>query len=287
MSKWLALLLWVFAWPLQAAPVADDRGVSVALPHAPQRIVTMLPSLAETVCELGACERLVGVDNYADWPASVRRLPRIGGVEDANIERIVALKPDLVLLSATSGAIGRLEALGVPVFGIELKTMADVQRTLVKLGALLEQPGAAAIWARIVQGIEQAALSMPAALRGTTVYFEIAGGPYAASESSHVGELLSRLGARNIVPGHLGSVPKLNPEFVVRADPQVIMIAASDARPLAERPGWSRIRAVREGRVCAFSAAQSDVVVRPGPRLAEAAQVLAECLRRPGRERRP
>jgi len=205
-------------------------------------------------------------------------LPRVGGVEDPNIERIVALKPDVVLLSATSPAIARLESLGVHVFGIELKTLADVRRTLLKLAQLLEIPAADAIWRRIDAGVEQAARAMSPQLRGTTVYFEIASGPYAASESSHIGELLARLGAANIVPASLGSVPKLNPEFVVRADPQVIMIAAGEARPLAQRPGWNRIRAVRQGRVCALSPEQSDVVVRPGPRLAQAAQVLVRCL---------
>jgi iron complex transport system substrate-binding protein len=279
MRRWLLLLCVLAAWPAQAL-VLDDRGVAVDLPRPPQRIVTMLPSLAETVCELGACERLVGVDDYADWPAAVQRLPRVGGVADANIERIVALRPDLVLLSATSGAIGRLEALGLRVFGVELKTMADVQRTLVNVGALLGAPGADALWRRIDRGLAEAATAASAA-RGTTVYFEIASGPYAASESSHIGELLQRLGLANIVPARLGSVPKLNPEFVVRADPQVIFVAAGEARPLALRPGWNRIRAVRQGRVCALSPAQSDVVVRPGPRLAEAAQILVACVRRP------
>jgi iron complex transport system substrate-binding protein len=279
MKRWLLLLCVLAAWPAQAL-VLDDRGVAVDLARPPQRIVTMLPSLAETVCELGACERLVGVDDYADWPAAVQRLPRVGGVADANIERIVALRPDLVLLSATSGAIGRLEALGLPVFGVELKTMADVRRTLANVGALLGAPGADALWRRIDRGLADAAATASEA-RGTTVYFEIASGPYAASESSHIGELLQRLGLANIVPARLGSVPKLNPEFVVRADPQVIFIAAGEARPLALRPGWNRVRAVRQGRVCALSPAQSDVVVRPGPRLAEAAQILVACVRRP------
>lgn len=275
----IALWLCALAWPAHAATVVDDRGVTVTLPAAPQRVITMLPSLAETVCELGACARLVAVDSFSDWPDSVRRLPRVGGVADANIERIVALAPDLVLLSATSPAIGRLQALGVPVFGIELKTLADVQRSVHGIGRVLEVPGAPALWQRIEAGLAQAARALPAQARGTTVYFEVSAGPYAAGEASHIGELLARLGAVNIVPASLGSVPKLNPEFVVRADPQVIMLAAESDGPLAERPGWSRIRALREGRVCRFTPAESNVVSRPGPRVVEAAQILARCLR--------
>lgn len=275
----LALWLCVLAWPAHAVTVTDDRGVAVTLPAAPQRVITMLPSLAETVCELGACGRLVGVDSFADWPAPVRGLPRVGGVEDANVERIVALAPDLVLLSATSPAIGRLQALRVPVFGIELKTLADVRRSVHTIGQVLQVPSAPALWQRIEAGLAQAAQALPAQARGTTVYFEVSAGPYAAGEASHIGELLARLGAVNIVPASLGSVPKLNPEFVVRADPQVIMLAAESDGPLAERPGWNRIRAVREGRVCRLTPAESNVVSRPGPRLAEAALVLARCLR--------
>ena len=284
MKLWLALCCIVLAWPAQALQVTDDRGVAVRLARPPQRVVTLLPSLAETVCELGACDRLVGVDAYSNWPARVGRLPRVGDVEDANLERIVALKPDLVLLAASSQAIPRLERLGIPVFGVELKTVADVQRTLTQVGQVLQVPGAAAVWARIEAGIDRAARELPAGLRGTTVYFEVGSGPYAASASSHIGELLSRVGASNVVPGTLGSVPRLNPEFVVRADPQVIMLSYPDAQPVAQRPGWRRIRAVRDGRVCALTGAQADAVARPGPRLAEAAQVIVGCLRQRRRE---
>lgn len=276
--RWVALLLWSLCLHAQAAEVVDDRGVTVKLAQPPQRIVTLLPSLSETVCELGACGRLVGVDSYSNWPASIRGLPQVGGLDDVNIEQVVALKPDLVLLSATSRALARLEGLGIKVFGLELKTLVDVQRTLVKVGQVLSVPGADKVWLRMNAGIDEAARRLPAHLRGTTVYFEVDSGPYAASEISHIGEVLSRVGAANIVPGRLGSVPKLNPEFVVRADPQVIILADRSAPSLKSRPGWDRIRAVREGRICALTTAQGDVIVRPGPRMAEAARLLVDCL---------
>jgi len=282
-----ALLLWAWALACHAVQVVDDRGVAIDLPRPPQRVVTLLPSLTETVCELGACDRLVGVDNYSNWPAAVTRLPHVGGLDDANIERIVALKPDLVMLSASARALGRLESLGIPVMGLELKTLADVRRVLGKTGEVLGVAGAERVWERINAGVEAAARNLPQSLRGTSVYFEVSNGPYAASESSHIGEVLARVGAANVVPGRLGTVPKLNPEFVVRADPQVIMVAERDASTLPTRPGWSRIRAVREGRICAFTAAQGDIIVRPGPRLAESAQLMADCLQGRLRGRAP
>lgn len=283
MKSWLfALAFAACIAPLHAAAaqvqVVDDRGKTIELREPPRRIVTLLPSLTETVCELGACERLVGVDNFSNWPDRVLRLPHMGGLDDASIEQIVALKPDIVLLSATSRALGRLEGLGLRVMGLELKTLADVRRGLGKVGQLLDVPGAEQVWSRINEEVDAAARTLPKPLRGTTVYYEVGGG-YAASESSHIGEILSRVGGANVVPGHLGTVPKLNPEFVVRADPQVIMFSDRNLAELPTRPGWSRIRAVREGRLCAFTAAQGDVIVRPGPRLGESARLMVQCLK--------
>jgi iron complex transport system substrate-binding protein len=255
--------------------------VHVAAVAQPRRIVSLLPSLTETVCVLGHCDALVAVDDFSNWPASVRRLPHVGGLEDANVERIVALKPDLVLLTLSSRAGARLQALGIRVVAMEPKTIDDVHAAFEKIGELLGEGAAAKReWARVEQGIAQAANSVPASRKGERVYFEVDSGPYAAGEISHIGELLKRLGANNIVPASLGSVPKLNPEFIVRADPQVIMIAARDAPEMARRPGWDRISAIRGGRVCALESAQGDVVARPGPRLADAARILAQCLSR-------
>jgi iron complex transport system substrate-binding protein len=283
--KAMLLALCAIALQAHAVKVVDDRGVALELARPPQRIVTMLPSLAEIVCDMGACDRLVAVDDYANWPPQVRQLPRVGGLEDVNIEHIVALKPDLVLLASSSRAVGRLEALGIKVATLEPKTLADLRRVWAQLAQVLGIADGPARWQRLEAGVDGAARSLPAALRGTTVYFEVNSAPYAASEDSFIGELLTRIGVANVVPGKLGPFPKLNPEFVVRADPQVIMISDRDAPALKTRPGWARIRAVRDGRVCLFDAAQGDVLVRPGPRMAQAVQLMVDCLQKQGAAR--
>ncbi|MDP3759301.1 MAG: helical backbone metal receptor [Ramlibacter sp.] len=278
---WLVALC-AFASQAHGAGIVDDRGVALELPRAPQRIVAMLPSLTEMVCELGACDRLVGVDDFSNWPAQVRGLPRLGGLEDTNIERVVALKPDLVLLASSSRAVGRLEGLGIKVATLEPKSLADLRRAWAQLAQVLEVADGAARWQRLEAGVDAAARRLPPALRGTTVYFEVNSAPYAASEASFIGEMLARIGVVNVVPGGLGPFPKLNPEFVVRADPQVIMVSDHDARAIRTRPGWDHIRAVRDGRVCFFDAAQGDVLVRAGPRMGQAAQLMVDCLQRRG-----
>ena len=274
----LLALLWLGASAAQALQVTDDRGVTLNFAQAPQRIVSLLPSLAETVCELGHCARLVGVDRYSNYPASLQKLPQVGGGLDPNIEAIVALKPDVVLMAKSSRAGERLEALGLKVLALEPKTHADVQRVLLKLGQLLEVPDAQRVWRAMDAGVSAAAQSLPARLRGARVYFEVNQGPYAASEASFIGETLTRLGVTNIVPAKLGPFPKLNPEYIVRANPDLIMVGQDSADGLTQRPGWSSIRAVREHRVCVFPAEQANVLVRPGPRMAEAARLMAQCL---------
>jgi iron complex transport system substrate-binding protein len=270
------------ALPAAALQITDDRGVTVTLAASPRRIVTLLPSLTETVCELGECRRLVGVDRYSNFPATVQSLPKVGGGIDPNIEAVVALRPDVVLAATSSRGVERLEALGLKVLALEPRSSADAQRVMGKLGQLLEVPDAQRIWRAIDAGVAAAAQSIPPSARKTRVYFEVSRGPYAAGPSSFLGEMLQRLGVRNIVGPELGPFPRINPEFVVRADPDVIMIGERNAQGLAQRPGWAGMRAVREQRLCIFSEAESDILVRPGPRMAEAARLLARCIAEKG-----
>ena len=278
----LAALVVALAFTLstaaQALQVTDDRGVVVTLAQPPQRIVSLLPSLTETVCELGQCQRLVGVDRYSDYPPSVQKLPQVGGGLDPNIEGIVALKPDVVLMATSSRGADRLQSLGIKVVSLEPKSHADVKRVLEKVGLVLGVSDALRVWRVIDAGVLAAAQSLPASVKNTRVYFEVNRAPYAAGESSFIGETLMRLGAKNIVPASLGPFPKLNPEFVVRANPDVIMVGDRNFAGMEGRPGWSGIRALQLKHVCVFTPDQSDVLVRPGPRMAEGARVMARCL---------
>lgn len=262
-----------------AVTVTDDRGRVVSLAQAPQRVVSLLPSLTESVCALGQCARLVGVDKFSNWPLSVRALPRLGGLDDAPLEAIVALKPDLVLLAESARITPRLESLGIKVMALEPRKLADVQRVLAVLGRVFQTDTADKVWQSLDAGLSQAAAGLPAQARASRVYFEVSREPYAASEASFIGELLARVGLRNIVPGTLGPFPLLNPEFVVRADPDIVMVADTGAAELRQRPGWSQMQALRNKRLCTFSREQGDMLVRPGPRLAQAALLLVRCVR--------
>ena len=267
--------------PAAAAPitVVDDRGLVRTFEHAPQRIVSLVPSLTEAVCGLGACDRLVGTDRSSDWPVSVRALPKLGGLDDAQVERIVALKPDVVLAGKSARVTDRLEALGLVVVAVEAQSHADVRRSLATIAALLGTPDAGArAWAAIDGDLTAAAARVPQALRGERVYFEVAAAPYAAGAASFIGETLARLGLANVVPREFGPFPRLNPEFVVRSAPDIVIASNRALASMATRPGWQGLDALKRGRTCGIDVEHYDLVVRPGPRLGEAALVLADCL---------
>jgi iron complex transport system substrate-binding protein len=272
--------LWGLAPIAQALVLRDDRHVEVTIAQPPQRIVSLLPSLTETVCALGQCQKLVGVDRYSNWPESIAKLPRMGGGIDPNIESVVAAKPDLVLMATSARGAERLTALGLTVLALEPRSHADVQRVMRLVAQALDVPVSERerVWRHIDAAVNAAAQSIPTHAKGQRVYFEVSRAPYGASESSFIGETLQRLGARNVLPASLGPFPKINPEFVVRAQPDLIMVGDSNFADMTSRPGWQNMRAMRTQRVCHFKSEDSDVLVRAGPRMAEAARLMAKCL---------
>ena len=281
----IRMLMWCMVWcfissAAQAIVLRDDRHVDVTISKPPLRIVSLLPSLTETVCALGQCQRLVGVDRYSNWPDSIAKLPRMGGGIDPNIESVVALKPDLVLMATSARGAERLQALGLTVLALEPRTHADVQRVMHLVAQALDVPvqDSERVWRHIDAAVYAAAQSIPAHAKGVRVYFEVSRAPYGASESSFIGETLHRLGARNILPASLGPFPQVNPEFVVRAQPDLIMVGDSNFADMTTRPGWQNMQAMRAQRVCTFKPNESDVLVRAGPRMAEAARLMAKCI---------
>ena len=267
----------------QPFALRDDLKREVRFERRPLRLVTLLPSVTEIVCALGACERVVATDRYSNWPARVRTLPKAGGLDDASVELILSLRPDLVLLSRSQRITERLGDLGIQSFAMKTETYADIGRNIETLGRILAVSERASSLRRdIADEVARIAAASAAQRHGAapTVYFEVDRAPYAAGPDSFIGELLNRLGTRNIVTVSLGPFPKLNPEYVVRHDPDVIFVGGEESPRLAERPGWDQIRAVREHRLCSFAAEVNDTIFRPGPRVADGMRALAECLAR-------
>ncbi|OZA76560.1 helical backbone metal receptor [Polynucleobacter sp. 39-46-10] len=269
-----------FSLAVFAAPVSpvDDRGITVIFEKPPQRIISLLPSITESVCALGKCSALVGVDRFSNWPRSIQELPKLGGMGDINIERIVQLRPDVVLLEKASPVIARLNELGVKTFALDVKSMSDEKRALQKLDVILGISESPRVWNQIEKEIMRANKQLSVGNQDIRVYFEVNPAPFAAGSTSFIGEILTQIGLLNIIPKSLGPFPKINPEFVVQAKPDVILLTESTIADVQKRPGWSSIPAVSKNRICIFTGDQNDILVRPGPRMGEAALIISQCI---------
>lgn len=275
----LADLTSVSAQELAERTITDDRGKPISFASPPTRIVSLLPSLTETVCALGACDRLVGTDRFSNWPMHVSNLPKLGGLQDVQVERLYALNPDLVLLATSHRVIDRLESLGLTVVALESRSLDDIERVTNILGSVLElESEANAMLASTQLKVSNAAELVSTQWQDARVYFEIASDPFAAGEISFIGELLSALGLNNIVPSTLGPFPKLNPEFIVRENPDIILGSETAIDSMSTRPGWNTLDALKNQHTCGFKIEQFDVIARPGPRLGEAAVHIAQCI---------
>jgi len=247
--------------------------------------VSLSPTLTESVCVLGACDRLVGVDRFSNWPESVTKLPHLGSLGSFNVEAVAALQPDLVLMAGDGPLVKQLERLGVPVLVLSPQRHADVANTLARLARGLGLPPARAqqVWENICRELHDLAESLPARDRGLRTWVEIDPAPWLAGPDSFLGETLALLGLANVVPAGSAPFVPMSREWALQADPQLLVISDPQRQGLAAlraRPGWSRLPALREGRVCLFDGPDLDALVRPGPRLAEGARLLRDCVLR-------
>jgi iron complex transport system substrate-binding protein len=275
----VALLLFSAAATSYPLTVTDDLGRQVVLESAPERVVTMMPSHTETVCALKACDLLVGVDKFSNFPAEVAGLPRLGSGFSPNVEEIVALQPDLVLVDENSGVAQKLEGLGLTVYAGTGQTYEEVFDSFATLGLLLDRETEAAVLSGRVRGQVEAVAALTADLPRPTVFYELDPTPYSVGPDSFIGVLISKAGGRNVVTEDMGEFPQVDPEFVVASDPEVIVLAdapyGETAESVAARPGWSDVAAVLNGRIAELSSVQGDALSRPGPRIGEAVLILA------------
>lgn len=257
--------------------LTDDLGRKVTLQAEPRRVVSVLPSTTETLCALGLCERLVGVDDYSDFPTSVSKLPKVGGLYNPNIEAMVALKPDLVVVSKYGKLAESLVAAGITVLAINPETYDEVFSKTLVLGRVMNREAQAkTLVIQMRRDIAKIEILTKNAVRKPTAYYEVDPTPYTAGPNSFIGVLLGKAGAVNIIPASLGDFPKISSELVVQQNPQLIL--GVDLATAKARPGWANIAAVKSERVTAIvpGSALDNLLTRPGPRLPLALAALAK-----------
>ncbi len=273
--------------PPAASPIAatDDAGRAVRLPRPARRVVSLIPSINETLLALGARDRIVARSDY-DHAPELARLPSVGGGLTPNVEWLAASRPDLVVAwpdERSRVVVGRLETVGVAVYAARVETLADADRTTRNLGTLLGLRGAADTLVARLHGRLDAVRRRAAAQPAPRVLYLIGlEPPEVAGGGTFVDELLHIAGGRNVF-GDLRLWPTVGLEEIVRRDADVVILAvygqrgddAGAAARLRATPGWSGLHAVRSGRVVALD---PDLVNRPGPRAAEAAEKLFAAL---------
>ena len=264
--------------------VVDEVGRSVRLPVNPQRVVSLAPSLTETIYALGDDAHLVGDTTYCDYPPDAQKKTKVGGVIDPNLEEIAALHPDLVLM--TKGAnrldtVRALDTLGIPSYATDPHTVDEIISSTQKLADILSVPAAGK---SLADDLRKRLAELQSELKGATprrVLFIVWLDPLiSVSQKTFIADAIRQAGGISIVESSQ-EWPQISLEEVVHLQPEYLVLANShtgegqhDFAALATRPGWRNLDAVRNGRY----AVVSDAVNRPSPRIVSVIEDLARQL---------
>jgi iron complex transport system substrate-binding protein len=262
---------------LAAAVIAGEA--SAAAP--PQRLISLAPGLTELVCAAGACERLIGVSAYSDYPASVKALPQVADAVTVNLETVLGLKPDLVLAwdgGTAPATIARLRGLHLRVESITVRTLDDVATALEQLGALLgtqAQAQAAATAYRARLAALRARWHDAAPIRAV---YQIETAPaYSVNHDSPISEAIALCGGVNVFAGLSQLAAPIGAESMLAARPEVVLYGGEENAE-AMRNYWARLPAAPAQRLGTLYPVNADLLGREGPRLVDGVEQVCEVL---------
>ena len=280
-----AALMILAAAPLAAATtVTDDTGQRVALPHEPGRIISLAPGATEMLFAAGVGDRLIATVDFSDEPAAAKRVPRIGDVTAIDMERLVALRPDVVVVWPGGGnpaQIEKIAQLGIPIYRQQVNRLADLPASLRRLGAL-SSDGSVAERAATTLAAELARISREydgGAGASPTVLLEVWNRPIYTVGGTHLmSDALTLCGVRNVFGDLRELGPIIDTEAVIARNPDFIVAAAppgEGASWLAEWRRFGSLKAVQTGRLIAF---EDQRLSRLGPSVVPAAEALCKAL---------
>jgi len=261
--------------------VTDETGRVVKLPTQVGRIVSLAPSLTETVYALGLQDKLVGDTEYCDYPPDAAKKHKVGGAINPNMEEIAALRPDVVLVVKSLNrleTVRALEQLGIPVYSTDPHSVIGVIESMKRLSEVL---GAGETGAKLERTLRERLAAIQAKLRDSTpkrVFFVVWTEPLQSiGKKTFIADLLTYSGATSVVESQQ-DWPKFSLEEAVRLQPEYLVFASShsdnvknDVETLAVKPGWSAMEAIKQRKI----AVVSDAINRPGPRIVDAVEELA------------
>jgi len=256
--------------------VVDDFGDTVRLAAPATRIVSLNPVTTELLIAIGARGRLVG---RTHWDLGAAEVTDVGDGMQPNVEAILARRPDLVVLyesPANRGAAERLRAAGITTIAFRTDRVADLARVAPVLGeAVGDRPAGITVAAAVRATIDSVA-ALPRRERPVRAFWHIWEAPLLTiGRGSYLTELLEAAGGRSLFDDLAAPSPQVTLEEIVRRDPDVILAGPAGAEAIRRHPGWTAVRAVREGRVLVVDTA---LVGRPGVRMGEAAAHLRRLL---------
>lgn len=279
-ALWLALA-WTGSAPRAEVRVVDDLGHALVLKQPARRIVVLAPNITEILFSLGAGERIVGADQYSNYPEAAKSIPRISNHAAANYEQILALAPDLVIgwQSGNGRISARIRELGLPVFEIEPRRLEDLPDLFLRLGTLTALESAAR--ARSA-AFERRLVKLREAHRGKApvrVFYQIWHEPLITLNGDHlVSDVLSLCGGMNVFADAAPLVPNVGIEAVLQANPEVIILGGSEGDEtagVAWWQSWPAIEAVRRRQVHAIP---PDLMQRHSERILDGAELLCGIL---------
>lgn len=262
------------------ATLTDFQNRSVTIPARPERVVSIGPSITAFLFALGAGPRVVGVDDFSDEPPEAANREHVGGIK-VNFEKVVALKPDLVLsVKFSDGTIEKLQSASLNVLVVDPQTVSDVAKTATLLGRAVDADGEA-LARSIQQRVDAIKTKTASVATRPRVYHEIdASDPakiFTVGPGSYINDLIDIAGGVNIAAKAASAYPQLSAEEILRSDPEIIVLAADaySSKPgdVAARQGWSIIAAVKNNRIFTID---PNLINRPGPRVGEAAEAYAK-----------
>ena len=261
----------------------DDTGATVTLAAPAQRIVSLAPHATELLFAAGAGERIVGVMSDSDFPPAATRIPIIGNANALDLERILALRPDLIVTwpYTTPAQVGVLRAQGIPVFTTDPRTIDGIARDLERLGTLAGTNGAAREAAGRFRARIAASARRVAGKTVVPVFYEVSNVPLYTVGGAHlISQALTLCGARNVFASLALPAPEVSVEAVLAARPEAIVAGTAGAVApawLDEWRRWSEAPAVRANRLFVVDA---NLLHRSGPRFAEGVEQLCGVIER-------
>jgi iron complex transport system substrate-binding protein len=255
----------------------DDLGNTWQFDSTPQRIISLAPSITESLFAIGAASQLVGVTEYSDYPEEAKKLPRVGGL-NLQYEVIVALHPDVLIgdPALTSKSLEKLKSLNLKVVAIRTQNLSDIHASLMKLGKISGHEEQARIAGDELQEKIKRISAATSGLPKPRVFLEIWDKPLmTAGPRTFLGELIELAGGTNIVKEMAQDWGQVSEEFVIQSDPEIVLLLTTRKEDLLKQPAWKETTAARTGQVYELDRA---LFSQPSPRIVEALQQLVSLI---------